>query len=498
MHRRVIAFITIFTIMVVFVTPMAPVVKAETLGLEGRVVVLDPGHGLWYTNKYSGYDEQVAMLNLALKIKPLLEARGATVYLARPTSENVSLPARAAFINILALEAVKNARLQESDESHDYAADIAEIDRLLEIMQSIVDDPEVNGRIYMNYRFEPERGIHPDLAKVFQYQDDSLIRNRFLVISLHSNATARPTDSSASGATAYYISNEHHNTRNYYTEYVYSDQSRHFGDVLLDHIAVAGLRKREAKVENFFMIREHNVPGVLVENGFHTNARDRANLQNDSFLDGLAVAYLNAITAYFNELPLPDSQTTAPAVPALPYSDVHHDAWYYEAVRFVTDIGLFRGTAPSRFSPEDGMTRAMLAALLASMVDADVSGYTEAPYDDVFIDAWYGKEVAWAAENGLISYIDGRFFEPDRIATREETALMVYNYFLMIGMEFHIISATALEDDSDISDWGRTAIYALWWHGVIAGDDQNRFNPQMPITRAETAQLLTNMLNEQY
>jgi N-acetylmuramoyl-L-alanine amidase len=48
------------------------------------------------------------------------------------------------------------------------------------------------------------------------------------------------------------------------------------------------------------MVREHNVPGILAENGYHTNARDRANLQSDHYLDRLALAYLNAITLYFD------------------------------------------------------------------------------------------------------------------------------------------------------------------------------------------------------
>ena len=488
MLRKSIASLAVLAIIAVLAVPYAPTVTAAPLELEGRVVVLDPGHGLLYTNIYAGYDEHVAMLDLALRIKPLLEARGATVYLARPTFDNIALPARAAFINVLSLETVKYARLRDSTEGYDAAGDVAEIDRLLEIMQSIIDDPEVNGRIYMNYRFTPERGIHPDLAKVFEYQDDPEIRDRFLIISLHSNATTWPIDSSANGASAYYISKEHMNTRNYYTDYAYSDQSRHFGDILLDHIAETGMRKRGVIIENYLMIREHNVPGILVENGFHTNSGDRARLQNNGFLDGLALAYLNAITAYFNEIPLPDTK------PALPYSDVRYDAWYFEAVRYVTGLGLFKGTAPARFSPEDSMTRAMLAVLLVRLVNADVSGYSDDQYDDVPISAWYGKEVTWAADNGIAGYIDGQSFEPDRIATREETALMVYNYYLMRGLGPSGIPAMMFEDDGDVSDWANTAVYTLRWYGVVAGDDQNCFCPQKPISRAETAQLLANVI----
>ena len=297
MLKKTISFI--IAAMLTAVLAMAPAgMVAEAAGgaLRGRTVILDAGHGLGSSNVYEGYDEQVAMLKLALKIKPLLESHGATVFLTRPDEKNVSVYARTAKINIWALQAVKAARPGEA----------GEIDRLIKIMQSIIDDPETNAAIYMNYPFDYEyqRKIHPDLKKVFEYEGHAAVRDNFLMVSLHSNATGTPINTSVNGANAFYMANSHDCIRNYYTGYSYERYSANFANKVLNNLAKIGINKRGAEDACYVMVREHNVPAVLVENGFHTNDADRAKLLDDKFLDKLAAAYADAVLAYFAEIVL--------------------------------------------------------------------------------------------------------------------------------------------------------------------------------------------------
>jgi len=317
MLRKKLALLLLVALVSALITPvllsLAPnIALGETVfasaydsppALSGRVVILDPGHGVGSTNIFRGYDEQAAMLDLALRIKPLLEAQGATVLLTRSTETNVLLPARCAMINIWALEAIRYARLAAASSPEDIADEIEEIDSLIDVMQSIIDEPRVNGIIYMNTPFDPQRSIHPVLERVLELQDDPEIADRFLVISLHSNATARPINTSINGAKAFFISNAHQNTRNYFTGFSHSELSREFGVILLNHIETVGFRNLGARIGNYFIIREHNVPAVLAENGFHTNDADRARLQSAYYLQRLAYAYLDAIVEYFSARP---------------------------------------------------------------------------------------------------------------------------------------------------------------------------------------------------
>jgi len=326
----------LFIVAVFIISSGLPVFASDTPPLEGRIIVLDAGHGTGSDNVYEKYSEQAAMLSLARKIKPLLEELGATVHFTRSDAETVLLPKSAALINIWTLESVREARAQELETNDKAAGDIREINRLLDIMHRIVENPRTNGRTYMNFPFDPGTKIHPDLVKVFEFQKDLEVKNRYLVISLHSNSTPPPINTSVSGATAFYISNTHRNTRNYYTSYTYGDQSRLFGDILLNYIDETGINKREVAVENYFMIRELNVPSVLVENGFHTNARDREKLLDGAYLDKLALAYRNAIVDYFSGLPLPAS---VPVVaPALTPADTFSFSKYLDILRIFFNV----------------------------------------------------------------------------------------------------------------------------------------------------------------
>ncbi|MCL2366016.1 MAG: N-acetylmuramoyl-L-alanine amidase [Oscillospiraceae bacterium] len=292
--------------------------------LSGRVIILDPGHGIGSTNIFRGYNEQVAMLNLALRIKPLLEAQGATVLMTRSTGENVTLPARTAMINIWALEALLEAHLKftlqtekdtanaNSEQTLDTASEAEHTDldttykikRLIGIMQTIIDNPDDNATRLKNTPFDANRTAHPYLRQIFELQNDPLIAENFLVISLHSNATHRPINTRMHGATAYHISNAHTNTRHYFGGFAHEARSHDFATILLAHIERTGFQNLGPRSGNFFILREHNIPAVLAENGFHTNDNDRTRLMNSRFMDRLALAYLTAITEYFNNPPL--------------------------------------------------------------------------------------------------------------------------------------------------------------------------------------------------
>ena len=279
----------------------------EPLPLEGRIIVLDAGHGLGADNFFEGYSEQATMLSLALRIKPLLQELGAEVYLTRPTEQYVSLPVRAALINRLALLELRetlvseHAALNSGFGAGRLSARINDIDRLLRIIQNIIDDYETYAPILMNFPFDHtfERRIHPALERVFRLQNDPRLYERFLVISLHSNATGRPINTSINGADAFVMSNTRHTSVNYFNEYSNIERSRYFADLILDGIDSLGIQRRQIREAAFFILREHNLPAVLVENGFHTNAEDRAKLMCDEFLDQLARVYVEAVLGYF-------------------------------------------------------------------------------------------------------------------------------------------------------------------------------------------------------
>ena len=273
------------------IIPRVITVDEVEKGLEGKVIFLDPGHGVENPNDWKDYREHVTMLDLALKIKHRLEALGAEVILTRETENDVYRSVRCAIINKRALKEIEG-KDQE---------DTLEIERLIGIMESVIKDPEEYGSIYFNtpYDYSHVREIHPDLKKVFEYQDDREISERFLLISLHSNSTGRPIDTSFNGVDVFYISNDLKNNASYYSDYSHMLRSFYLGSLLMDEISKIGFEKNDVTDFFFFMLREHNIPAVLVENGYHTNDKDRAKLMDDVFLERLAAVYASVVLEYF-------------------------------------------------------------------------------------------------------------------------------------------------------------------------------------------------------
>jgi len=333
-------FCALLVICIIIALPPIQLHTNEHLPLQGRVIILDAGHGLGADNIFAGYSEQRRMLLLAHKIQAELTERGATVLLTRETEENVSLSVRVALMNKWSLEAIRDVRKAELAalpaslpdyvylaESGTLQAEIAELNRLLYIIRKIINDPARYAPIYMNVPFDMTytRRIHPDWQRVFEMQSDPLIRNNFLAISLHSNATAVPIDTGANGADIFISTNCNPLNINYFANYSHEDITYKFADMLLDGIHQLGIRRREITPYHWMIIRETNLPALLVENGFHTNPRDRTNLLNNMFLAQLATVYADTIEAYFSIIspPVPAPVTyipepQAPTTPSIP------------------------------------------------------------------------------------------------------------------------------------------------------------------------------------
>ena len=151
---------------------------------------------------------------------------------------------------------------------------------------------------------------------------------------------------------------------------------------------------------------------------------------------------------------------------------------------------LFNGTSETTFSPDQSMSRGMLAAVLYRLEGNPELDLTDA-FHDVSGDAWYAEGVAWAAENGIAGgYGDGQFGPNDDI-TREQFVVMLWRY---AG------SPQAGSQTLDFTDADQASGYAqeaLCWaveKGILRGVGGGVLDPGGTATRAQAAQLLKNFM----
>lgn len=189
-------------------------------------------------------------------------------------------------------------------------------------------------------------------------------------------------------------------------------------------------------------------------------------------------------------IPLDGSATIEIVDNSKDFVDVAANSWYSDAVAFASSHELFNGTSATEFSPDAGMTRGMLAAVLSNFERGDGSGL-DAAFDDVADDAWYAEAIAWAAENGIVNGLGNGMFGPEELITREQMAAMLYNYADMLGVDTSArANLNAYSDADSVSSWANEVMSWANATGIIGGTTTTTLDPQGTATRAQVAAML--------
>ncbi|MBR4875422.1 MAG: S-layer homology domain-containing protein, partial [Clostridia bacterium] len=169
------------------------------------------------------------------------------------------------------------------------------------------------------------------------------------------------------------------------------------------------------------------------------------------------------------------------------FSDVSDGSWFKDAVDFASSHELFNGTSDTTFTPDDAMTRGMLAQVLHNLANNPDAGNEEG-FTDVSGDQYYSEAAAWAAEQGIINgYGDGQFGAEDAV-TREQLAVLLYRY---AGQpEVGDDSALTNPDAEDTSTYAEPAMRWAVENGVMKGNEKGELKPNSDATRAQVASML--------
>ena len=171
------------------------------------------------------------------------------------------------------------------------------------------------------------------------------------------------------------------------------------------------------------------------------------------------------------------------------YTDVDADAWYADAVSYVTDNGLMSGTSSTAFAPEDAMTRSMLATVLYRAAESPAVTGSDA-FTDTADGAWYTDAVLWASQQDLVTgYGDGTFGTNDPVS-REQIAVILWRY----AGSPAAAEAQDFADETAISAYASDAVDWARANGIVNGRENNTFDPQGNATRAEVATILRGYL----
>jgi len=265
------------------------------------------------------------------------------------------------------------------------------------------------------------------------------------------------------------------------------------------------------------VLRAENQTVYLSENAFLTKGNKKGFTMKDASLPDASQKHEKAqiVVMYMdnggNESVVPmcytdDNAYTSyvankPGNYKLAYSHKEYDDisghWGEEYVDFTSARGLFGGTSPTEFSPDEIMTRGMFVTVLGRMHGVDSWAYADGlvPFDDVKLDEYYTPYVRWAAENGILNTLSERSFYADEPITRKDMVVMIYRYInrYSYGIK-RVVKAIEFNDISVVEPEAQLAIQIAQRCGLVNGKGASRFDPLGSSTRAEVSTVMTRLI----
>lgn len=172
--------------------------------------------------------------------------------------------------------------------------------------------------------------------------------------------------------------------------------------------------------------------------------------------------------------------------------------WAKPYIEALASKGIVKGKAADTFAPNDKMTRAQFALVIARALELPTQD-AEGTFSDVTKEmTGFVQEVEAANRAGIIKGDNGKF-NPNEAITRQQMVTMIIR-----AIEYK--DATVLEngktdvvfaDAAQINDYAKTAVASAAGLGIIDGSDvkgEKLFQPKMNATRAHAVKMVYNML----
>ncbi|MGP1382964.1 MAG: S-layer homology domain-containing protein [Thainema sp.] len=185
---------------------------------------------------------------------------------------------------------------------------------------------------------------------------------------------------------------------------------------------------------------------------------------------------------------------TAPEEPsqvAVTFPDVSSEYWAAPFIAELAERDVISGFPDGSFSPDQPVSRAGYAAILAGAFDQPSESQTATNYGDISADFWAQDAIAEASSSGFLKGYPGNQFRPDTNLTRAEAIVALANGLDLQPPENPDDILNRYSDADQIPDYARGAIAAATQAGLISNyPDLNQFEPSQPATRADIAAMV--------
>lgn len=173
--------------------------------------------------------------------------------------------------------------------------------------------------------------------------------------------------------------------------------------------------------------------------------------------------------------------------------------WAAREIAIAYSHGIISGkdAAATRFAPNDPVTRAEFAAMLARAAGLEPDPAPAARFKDVPRDIWYAGYVGAAVKAGLITGTSKTTFTPGARITRLQLAVMIGRALKAQGFELKGSPDKVLSryrDAKNVGAWAREDLALAIQAGIVRGVNATTLGLQQNATRAQVAVMLVRYL----
>lgn len=176
------------------------------------------------------------------------------------------------------------------------------------------------------------------------------------------------------------------------------------------------------------------------------------------------------------------------------FYDLDGFEWAKDYINSLSSKKVINGFGDGTFKPGNKVTREEFVKMLVTAFDLE--GDTDLKFKDVDSTHWAYEYIKKAVSAGVVNGISDTEFGINTAISRQDMAVMAYRAAKKVGKLNNIEpDKNNFSDESDIADYAKDAIAYMKSAGIINGVGENMFNPLGTATRAETAVVISKIID---
>lgn len=154
------------------------------------------------------------------------------------------------------------------------------------------------------------------------------------------------------------------------------------------------------------------------------------------------------------------------------YPFVDANGWGKQYIAALNARGIINGKSEAEFMPEAPITREEFIKLVVELFNL-LDESAECKFSDVAHGAWYEKYVASAHKAGITDGIGNGRFGTGQHIKRQDMAKIINTILKSQGVELSGGNIEAFRDDAQIADYAKEHVYAISGHIISGDDAKN-------------------------